>query len=151
MPQSPEAHRAYMRAYRARKKAETAAEKRSAAGSVDTKAKRPPRKKAGPHRAAVTRMLTATGLVHVAEEAPLVELVKSLAAELDEGAEGAVASRYRAALADVRKVLAYSGRPKSSADPTPPAEEAQPDPTSGAEPTARVNSLAAFKQAHGIG
>jgi hypothetical protein len=96
-------------------------------------------------------MLRSTGLVHVPEEAPLVELVKSLAAELDAGAEGAVASRYRAALADVRRVLAYSGRPKSSADPAPPAEEAEPATRSEAEPAAPVNSLAAFKQKRGIG
>jgi len=150
MPRTPEAHREYMRAYRARKKAEAAAAKRSGGGNTVTKPAKPPREKLGPHRAAVTRMLRSTGLLHVPEEAPLVELVKTLAAELDAGAEGAVASRYRAALADVRRVLAYSGRPKSSADPAPPAEEAQPAPAPAAEPTAPVNSLAAFKQSRGI-
>lgn len=142
MPRSREADREYRRAYRARKKAE------KQPAPVAAPASRPPAPKPGAHRAAVTRMLRATGLLHVPEEAPLVELIKTLAAELDASGDGATASRYRAALADVRRVLAYSGRPKSSADAPPPAEEPPvAPPVEGAAP---VNSLAAFKAARGM-
>lgn len=147
MPRTREQDREYRKAYRARKRAETAAAKKQPAAkpASDTRERSP---KPGPHRAAVTRMLRATGLVHVPEEAPLVELVKTLAAELDAGAEGAAASRYRAALADVRRVLAYSGRPQSSSDTPPPAEE--PPASSPVQDGAPVNSLAAFKAARGM-
>ncbi|GGL76880.1 hypothetical protein GCM10009706_14160 [Curtobacterium citreum] len=57
------------------------------------------------HRAAVTRMLKATGLLRIPEEAPLVALVKSLAKEMDEGGGSRTYSAYLSALKDVRRVL----------------------------------------------
>jgi len=65
-----------------------------------------PRKAASrEHRAAVTRMLRATGLLRIPEEAPLVALVKSLAKEMDEGGGSRTYSAYLSALKDVRRVL----------------------------------------------
>ncbi|MEV7875191.1 hypothetical protein [Microbacterium sp. NPDC089188] len=104
------------------------------------------RKRAGVHRAAVTRMLRATGLAHAPEEAPLVELVKSLAVEMDEAPSASTSSRYRAALADVRRVLDRAARPAS-----PPAAGPLPQPDAAGEKSAPVSSLQAFKDARGIG
>ena len=58
-----------------------------------------------PHRAALTRMLRATGLAQVPEEAPLVELLRTLADELDNGGGSRPRIEYRAALKDARAVL----------------------------------------------
>lgn len=95
-------------------------------------------------------MLRATGLLHVPEEAPLVELVKSLATELDDGGGSRTYAAYIAALKDVRRVLSVSARPKSSPDLPAPAVEPEPD-EAGEVGAAPVNSLAAFRQARGIG
>jgi len=73
-----------------------------------------------PHRAALTRMLRATGLAQVPEEAPLVELLRSLADELDNGGGSRPRIEYRAALKDARQVLkaapGISGASKDEAD-----------------------------------
>jgi hypothetical protein len=50
-------------------------------------------------------MLRATGLLRIPEEAPLVELVKSLAREMDAGGGSRTYSAYLSALKDVRRVL----------------------------------------------
>jgi hypothetical protein len=85
------------------------------------------------------------------EEAPLVELLRQLSDDLDNGVGGERSrAAYLSALKDVRRVLAAApARPKTRQDPEVPAE---PDPTveaaedRGPEPT----SLATFKQKRGI-
>jgi hypothetical protein len=107
------------------------------------------RKVMGPHRKAVTRMLRATGLVHVPEEAPLVELLKDLADEMDN--EGGARNRqaYLSALKDLRRVLnASSGVPHGSAEVIPPADPLE-EPEPGND-VPRQNDLANFKQKHKI-
>ncbi|KTR87061.1 hypothetical protein NS354_01830 [Leucobacter chromiiresistens] len=93
-------------------------------------------------------MLRATGLAHVSEEAPLVELVKLLAREMDESPSASTATQYRAALSEVRKVLEAAAAPNrepkrvrgvQTADAA--AGEVLPEPT----------SLAKFKQQRNIG
>lgn len=137
MARTKEQNREYQRQYRARKAAERA-EESAGEGEKDPKESRV-------HRDAVSRQLRATGLLHVPEEAPLVQLVKALAKEMDLAPSASTSSRYRVAIADVRRVLnASPGRPKASSDPKPPAEE---EPTESAE---KVSVLADFKAARGI-
>lgn len=106
---------------------------------------RPPKK---PHSAALGRMLRHTGLDNVPEEAPLVALLRTLAAELDAGGGSRPRIEYRAALKDARMVLnaTVRGKPKTGPDvpvpPTPPEPEDREIP----EPT----SLAKFKEGRGI-
>jgi len=98
-------------------------------------------------------MLRSTGLNHIAEEAPLVDYLKALADELDDGFDPKTRAQYLAALKDVRRVLTYNARPKSSADSGAPAEPAEPpsEEASQDEAPPKVNSLAAFRAAKGIG
>lgn len=152
MPRSRESNREYMREYRARKRREAGAVSSGVGRAAPAAAVAAPVSRgtaAGPHRRAVTRLLRATGLLHVPEEAPLVELLKELATVMDEGGGVKAAAQYRAALRDVRAVLAFSARPKSSADVVPPSVEEEA--ASEGSPPARVNSLAAFRDARGIG
>lgn len=95
-------------------------------------------------------MLRVTGLLHVPEEAPLVQLVKDLAFDLDDGGGKEVYAKYLSALKDVRRVLAYSARPSSSADPAPTSSEPERDESVDTE-AAPVNSLADFRKQRGIG
>ncbi|GAA3947948.1 hypothetical protein [Microbacterium soli] len=99
-----------------------------------------------PHRAALTRMLRATGLAHVPEEAPLVELLRSLADELDNGGGSRPRIEYRNALRDARAVLNSTVRSpvRKAPDVSEPEMDEKPDP----EP--KPNDLAAFKQRKGI-
>ena len=107
------------------------------------------RKRQGPHRRAVTRMLRATGLVHVPEEAPLVELLKDLATDLDNGGGGRTRAAYLSALKDLRRLLnAEVGRPRGSSDAVDVVPEPEPDVV---DPVPEPTSLAKFKQARGIG
>ncbi|TFC30103.1 hypothetical protein E3O55_08440 [Cryobacterium sp. MDB1-18-2] len=102
---------------------------------------------AGHHRRAITRMLRATGLVHVPEEAPLVELLKELAAELDNGGGARTRLAYLSALKDLRRVLSMSvGRPRGSAD-VPAVSAVDPD---GTDDVPALNDLAKFKLERGI-
>lgn len=104
-------------------------------------------RKAGSHRRAVTRMLRSTGLLRIPEEAPLVELVKSLAAELDAGGGSRVYQAYLSALKDVRRVLAAA-----PGDVVPSDDETVPDPEPEVEtPKADegVADFASFKRAKG--
>lgn len=108
-----------------------------------------PRTKQGPHRASVTRMLRATGLVNVPEEAPLVELVKALAAEMDSSPGARVRADYLSALKDVRRVLNGSGgkvRGSSESKTVVKPEMSE----SEDELTPVPNDLAVFKAAHKI-
>lgn len=143
MPRTKEQDREYQRLRRARKAAEGA--EQSGVTDVDVTSHASGRKKGGVHRAAVTRMLRATGLAHAPEEAPLVELVKALAVEMDEAPSASTSSRYRAALADVRRVLDRAARPDASA--AEPSRQSDAE----AEKSAPVSSLQAFKDARGIG
>ncbi len=111
------------------------------------------RSKAGPHRRAITRMLRATGLVHVPEEAPLVELLKDLATDLDNGGGGRTRTAYLSALKDLRRLLNNEvGRPRGSAESSSAEPTQEPGPEeSSEEPTPAPTSLAKFKQERGIG
>ena len=104
-----------------------------------------------PHRAAVTRMLRATGLAHVLEEAPLVELLRSLADEMDAGGGARTRADYLSALKDVRRVLRDApGRPGRQR-PSAPAEKSEEDKAVDAAAEGRPpTSLEAFKQGRGI-
>jgi hypothetical protein len=100
-------------------------------------------------------MLRSTGLAQVPEEAPLVELLRSLADELDEGGGSRPRIEYRNALKDVRAVLNATGRPKGTAEPVtkPPAKKpdaAEVVDVASDEPAATPNSLADFKARKGI-
>jgi len=147
-----EANAQYQREYRARK----AAERAEAAGETPKKpaAPRTPRgprpRSARRHRDAVTKMLRTTGLGHVADEAPLVQLVKDLAYDLDTGAGNEVYAKYLAALKDVRRVLAYSARPQKLTEPIPPAA-APVEPEDDGDELATVDELEAFRTSRGIG
>lgn len=76
-----------------------------------------------PHRAALTRMLRATGLTRVPEEAPLVELLRSLADELDNGGGSRPRIEYRAALKDARQVLKSAPGAAGASKPEPEEKE----------------------------
>ncbi len=103
------------------------------------------------HRNAVTRMLRASGLLKVAEEAPLVELLKDLAAEMDAGGGTRTRADYLSALKDVRRVLAAAPGEVGAGDedekPAAPAE-AESAPAEPVE-SSEVASFASFKRAKG--
>lgn len=105
-----------------------------------------------PHRAALTRMLRHTGLGNVPEEAPLVELLRTLADELDNGGGSRPRIEYRAALKDARMVLNTTVRGRPKTDPTPAAKTTPEVPVEGAEGEEldEPTSLALFKQERGI-
>ncbi|HEY9310249.1 MAG TPA: hypothetical protein VIP82_20795 [Microbacterium sp.] len=156
MSRSREKQREYMRAYRARKKAETkesqAASKpevpsSSATGAPDATPT------PGRHAAAVDRMLQESGLSRLDEEGPLVELLKDLAAELDAGAEPRTRQQYLTALRDARRVLAAApgsagvgGSDPDEKDP-PVAEEPEVPAAPAVDP--EVADFASFKRAKG--
>ncbi|MFF7683173.1 hypothetical protein ACFZA2_10460 [Microbacterium sp. NPDC007973] len=103
------------------------------------------------HRNAVTRMLRASGLLRVAEEAPLVELLKDLAAEMDAGGGARTRADYLSALKDVRRVLAAApGAAGDGDDREKPATSAAAE-SAPAEPveSPEVASFASFKRAKG--
>ncbi len=83
-----------------------------------------------PHRAALTRMLKATGLAQVPEEAPLIELLRTLADEIDEGGGSRPRIEFRNALRDARQVLAAAAKRRETGDgegslmpPSKPADD----------------------------
>lgn len=107
-----------------------------------------------PHRAALTRMLRHTGLANVPEEAPLVELLRTLADELDNGGGSRPRIEYRAALKDARMVLnaTVRGKPKSAPDvPAVSAPAESPGDAADDEEVVEPTSLAKFKEERGIG
>lgn len=108
-----------------------------------------PRKSERPHRAALTRMLRATGLAQVPEEAPLIELLRTLADELDNGGGSRPRIEYRAALKDARQVLksAPGAAGASSAEP----EDKESSDVESEEPTVdpEVADFASFRRAKG--
>lgn len=109
-----------------------------------------PRKSDRPHRAALTRMLRATGLARVPEEAPLVELLRTLADELDSGGGSRPRIEYRAALKDARLVL--KAAPGSAGVSKPPADEDDTDTADESEVPVvdpEVADFESFKRAKG--
>lgn len=118
---------------------------------------RMPKKADRPHRAALTRMLRVTGLANVPEEAPLVELLRTLADELDSGGGSRPRIEYRAALKDARMVLNTTarGKPKGSPDVPEPAKASKPGEGESEaledEEIDEPTSLAKFKAERGIG
>lgn len=110
-----------------------------------------PRKSERPQRAALTRMLRATGLAQIPEEAPLVELLRTLADEIDQGGGSRPRIEYRNALKDARAVLASSaGRPKGTAEAAAAVAKAEAPEESVKEPAPVPNQLAEFKKKRGI-
>lgn len=103
------------------------------------------------HRRAVERMLRATGLANVPEEAPLVALVKSLAKDMDLGGGTRVRAEYLSALKDVRRVLSTGSGRRVKGTSEPAATKSVED-AAGAVPSEqpRPNELAEFKKRHGI-
>lgn len=97
------------------------------------------------HRAAVTRMLRATGLAQVPEEAPLIELLRVLADEMDAGGGARTRAEYLSALKDVRRVLDL-GPGRSRPRPVP-AEGAVAE-AEGVAPS--MNELASWRERRGI-
>jgi hypothetical protein len=106
-----------------------------------------PRKAERPHRAALTRMLRSTGLAQMSDEAPLVELLRSLADEIDAGGGSRPRIEYRNALKDARAVLNAAAKP--SRGTKAPAEKVADEPE--AETPAEVpDNLLQFEQKHGL-
>lgn len=101
-----------------------------------------------PHRAALTRMLRATGLAGIPEEAPLVELLRTLADEIDDGGGSRPRIEFRNALRDARQVVAARAKVQAPASSSgsliPPS---QPDPEPDAEPEApAVTDMEKFRR-----
>lgn len=101
-----------------------------------------------PHRAALTRMLRATGLANLPEEAPLVELLRTLADEIDEGGGSRPRIEFRNALRDARQVVdaAAKRRGAGSAEGSlmPPSKpDAEPEEE---EPETSVTDMEKFRQ-----
>lgn len=106
-----------------------------------------PKASSRPHRAALTRMLRATGLANVPEEAPLVELLRTLADEVDAGGGSRPRTELRNALKDARAVL--NSTVKSPVRKAPDASALEPEGHAVPE-TGKPNDLAAFKAKKGI-
>lgn len=102
------------------------------------------------HSAAVTRMLTATGLLSVPDEAPLVMLVKTLAKQMDaDPSSTRTQQAYLSALKDVRRVLNAAVAPskqRGAAKSQPAPEPEKPSPP----PPAAPDNLLLFEQKHGL-
>jgi hypothetical protein len=95
-------------------------------------------------------MLRATGLAQMPDEAPLVELLRSLADEIDAGGGSRPRIEYRNALKDARAVLNAAVKPargSSTRKPEPLADE----PSDAAAPEADPpDNLLRFEQKHGL-
>lgn len=109
----------------------------------------------GRHLAAVERMLSSSGLAKIDDEAPLVELLRDLAKQMDEGGGARVMQAYLSAQKDARRVLAAApGDPGSRSDDDPtekPADAATGAEDASGEPeeSPEVASFARFKRAKG--
>ena len=156
MGRSREQHREYMRAYRARKRAEKAAAvpaSEAVAPSSVTPEPSAVRSRSTKHVDAVERMLAETGLGRLDEELPLVEVLRDLAAELDEEPTAGGRRLYLTALRDARRVLAAA--PGSAVPARAASEEAEtPPPTDDVPPVAaetepEVADFESFRRAKG--
>lgn len=104
-----------------------------------------------PHRAALTRMLRHTGLAQMPDEAPLVELLRSLADELDEGGGSRPRIEYRNALKDARAVLNAAVKPRRASAAEKRAVETDSEPAEAPEVVPETpDNLLQFEQRHGI-
>lgn len=151
MGRSREQQREYMRAYRARKRAEAkAAEPEKPAPSATPPT--PPAPRSTRHADAVTRMLEETGLGRLDEESPLVEVLRDLAVELDEAPTAGGRRLYLTALRDARRVLAAA--PGSAGASGADADEPETPAPVVVEPTApeadpEVADFESFRRAKG--
>ena len=100
-----------------------------------------------PHRAALTRMLRATGLVSIPEEAPLVELLRTLADEIDEGGGSRPRIEFRNALRDALQVVAAKAKgqmaPPTGGSLMPPSTPDDEQPTEQETP---VTAMQKFRE-----
>jgi hypothetical protein len=101
------------------------------------------------HRAALTRMLRHTGLSRMPDEAPLVELLRMLADELDNGGGSRARAEYLSALKDARRVLnGASSRPRAAESKTTKQDAVAP--ADEADDTPPPSNLLKFKNERGI-
>lgn len=151
MGRSREAQREYMRNYRARKRAEREAAAVADAPALSSSATpKPPAVSSPRHLPAVEKMLRDSGLDRSTEEAPLVEVIKDLAAELDAGGNARTRQQYLSALRDARRVLAAAPGVSGASG----KDESEPDTPASEEPAApaidpEVADFASFRRAKG--
>jgi len=102
------------------------------------------------NRDALSRMLRTTGLASMADEAPLVALLKRLAKKLDEGGGTRDEAMYLSALKDARRVLDMApARGKSSVGRGQKSEAKVTEEKPEVVPP-KPNDLAEFKLKRGI-
>ncbi len=100
-----------------------------------------------PHRAALTRMLRATGLAQIPDEAPLVELLRTLADEIDEGGGSRPRIEFRNALRDARQVMAVRAKAQAPASTSGSLiPQSPPDEEPEVEAAPEVTDLERFRQ-----
>lgn len=100
-----------------------------------------------PHRRALTRYLRATGLEGVPEAAPVVEMLRALAYELDGGGGQRPRAEYRQYLKLANQLYDTSPRRKKS---TPAPTVAKEPPAEKPVASKKVSVLADFKLERGI-
>ncbi len=102
----------------------------------------------GRYQKALTRVLRATGLLQVPEEALLIELLRDLARDLDNGAGARTKTQFLSALKDLRRVLsAAPGSAGASKVPAVDEEEPSADEAEAVEP--EVADFESFRRAKG--
>lgn len=102
----------------------------------------------GRYAKALTRVLRSTGLLHVPEEALLVELLRDLARDLDGGAGARTKTQFLSALKDLRRVLAAApGSTGASKVPAVDEEESEPSVVEDVDP--EVADFESFRRAKG--
>jgi len=96
-------------------------------------------------------MLRASGLLKVPEEAPLVELLKDLALEMDLGGGARTRADYLSALKDVRRVLALAPGSAGASEADAAEKGAEPAAADAEVPEddSEVADFARFKRAKG--
>lgn len=102
-----------------------------------------------PHRAALTRMLRATGLAQIPDEAPLVELLRTLADEIDDGGGSRPRIEFRNALRDARQVVAARAKAQAQAPASTSGSlipQSKPEVEAEAEAASEVTDIEKFRQ-----
>jgi hypothetical protein len=100
------------------------------------------------HRAALTRYLRATGLVHVPEASMVVEMLRDLALELDEGGGQRPRAEYRQYIKLANSLFDTTPRRVKKPAAAAPAE---PSTAPAAEaPAEPKNDLLQFRERHNI-
>jgi hypothetical protein len=82
------------------------------------------------------------------DEAPLVELLRALADEIDNGGGSRPRTEYRNALRDARAVLNAAAKPTRGTRAAPTAPE--PEVESSVEAESPPDNLLQFEQKHGL-